>query len=154
MLINDVVTIQTIDMSDIADQWLAEEFEQNNLLLENQADWADIVEVTELINDNTPIIGEEYVPVLLQFIPGVKKVIAGSPKKLLILQNILTTAEFTQYVFNDADKIVKYPVDQQLGNVLRKTYIFDNLSTAEMIVTSFIPMKMKDWKLVDRREEL
>jgi len=154
MLINDVVTIQTIDMSDIADQWLAEEFEQNNLLLENQADWADIVEVTELINDNTPIIGEEYVPVLLQFIPGVKKVIAGSPKKLLILQNILTTAGFTQYVFNDADKIVKYPVDQQLGNVLRKTYIFDNLSTAEMIVTSFIPMKMKDWKLVDRREEL
>jgi len=72
MLINDVVTLQSIDMSDIADQWLAEEFEQNRELLENQTDWADVVAITNLIKSDDPIIGKKYVPVLLQFIPGTK----------------------------------------------------------------------------------
>ena len=154
MLINDVVTLQSIDMSDIADQWLAEEFEQNRELLENQKDWADVVAITNLIKSDDPIIGKKYVPILLQFIPGTKKVIAGSPNKLLILQNILTNAGFTQYEFNDSGKIIKYPVDQQIDSFLRKTYIFNSLSTAEMIVDSFIPMQMKDWKLIDRRGDL
>ena len=154
MLINDVVTLQSIDMSDIADQWLAEEFEQNRELLENQTDWVDVEAITNLIKSDDPIIGKQYVPVLLQFIPGTKKVIVGSPNKLLILQNILTNAGFTQYEFNDSGKIIKYPVDQQIDSFLRKTYIFNSLSTAEMIVDSFIPMQMKDWRLIDRRGDL
>jgi hypothetical protein len=151
MLINDVVTIETVDMSDIADQWLAEEFEQNTTLLENHEDWSAVASITNLIIGDQPVIGQPYVPLLLQFIPGSKKVFAGSPQKLLTLKNILTDAGFTQYEFNDSGKLVKYPVDQYMSSALRKTYIFDKLSTADMIVNSFIPMQMKDWKVVDRR---
>ena len=153
MLINDIVTKQVIDMSDVADQWLAEEFEKNPALLENHTDWNDVISVTNLIKDSKPVIGEDYVPILLQFIPNSKKVIAGSPRKLLTLENILNTAGFTQYEFNDNGKSIRYPVDQQVSDVLRKTYIFDDISTAEMIVSSFIPLHMENWKLIDRREE-
>lgn len=152
MKINEITSLEVIDILEEGAKYLSQVLEEKIDLVESSNGWETIQSLLSRISTETPTIGKSYSALNLLILPPGKMIIEQGHKQPLALTNITNAQGYTQYEFEYNNQIIRYPDDYRAGDQLSKTFLYNNPSELEKI-QEFIELSLVGWDIRNKFRE-